>query len=185
LEQAIEFGQGSSPEALRVRQEVVAGEGLTALANAMFPGTANAAVRTTFLATMAAYDAWVYADTGTDPHAADFYPVGEGKTLAQAGGVRFDELGEEGVYFFAVRWYPTGWDTAGGVRTNYNAQVLDTTGDPIHNVFAVGGVSNRFYFGETYVGGSSLTFYPAIARRAAAKIMYVLGHDEEMDWSFE
>ena len=166
LEQGFTFAAGNSADALRVRQELARADSITDLAAALFP--TPGAARTAFLATMEAYSAWVYDDT----------PDPLGKTAIQAGGITFrdgdTDADNDPVEFFAVRWYPTGWDTAGGVRTNYNAQVIDLQGDAIPNVFAVGGVSNRFYFGETYVGGSSLTFYPAIARRAARQIMEVL-----------
>ena len=164
---------GTQAQRQRVAHELVSADTLEALALAMFnTNNVNHPSVVAFLSTMAAYDAWVAGNTGTDPHAASFFPAGFGKTLPQAAGVRFNDGAGP---FFAVRWYPSGWDTAGGVRSNSNAQVIDIYGNAISNVFAVGGVSNRFYFGETYVGGSSLTFYPAIARRATAQIIRELG----------
>ena len=163
--------RGTPADRNRVGELVVSASNIQDLASRMFPG--NAAAQSQFLATVEAYDAWVAAGTGTDPHAANFYPAGFGKTLDQAAGVRFNNA--PGRTFYAVQWFPFGFDTAGGVRTNPDAQVLDLNGQPINNVFAVGGVSNRPFFGETYVTGSSLTFYPAIAKRAAAQVLRELG----------
>ena len=174
LEGAVAFTtgtRGTQAERDRVAELVVSAPSLQALAQQMFPG--DTAAQNAFLATMTAYDGWVAANTGSDPHAANFYPAGAGKTLEQAAGVLFND--GPGRTFYAVQWFPFGFDTAGGVRTNYNAQVLDNSGAAISNVFAVGGASNRFYFGETYVTGSSLSFYPAMARRAAAQVMRELG----------
>ena len=174
LQGAVAFTQGTRGTAAdrsRVAELVVSAPTLQELAVRMFPG--NTPAQNAFLTVANQYDAWVAAGTGNDPHAANFYPVGAGKTLAQADGVRFNDA--PGRTFYAVQWFPFGFDTAGGVRTNYNAQVLDLGGQAINNVFAVGGVSNRNFFGETYVTGSSLTFYPAIARRAANQVMIELG----------
>jgi len=170
LEGAVAFAngtRGTPADRARVAELVVSAPTIEELAERMFP--ANAAARNAFLATAREYDGWVAAGTGNDPHAANFYPAGAGKTLDQAAGVRFDNA--PGRTFFAVQWFPFGFDTAGGVQTNNDAQVLDVNGQAINNVFAVGGTSNRNFFGETYVTGSSLTFYPAISRRAAAQVM--------------
>jgi len=173
LEGAVAFTtgtRGTQAERNRVAELVVSAPTIAELATKMFPGNANA--RNAFLATMTAYDGWVGANTGTDPHASNFFPANAGKTLEQAAGVRFNDA--PGRTFYAVQWYPFGFDTAGGVRTNHNAQVIATDGAAIPNVFAVGGVSNRHYIGETYVTGSSLTLYPTMAIRAAAQVMQEL-----------
>jgi len=176
LEEAVTFRNNTGVPIVqrqRVIEELVSAPSIQELAALMFPNPADAAARDAFIQTVTEYDAWVAANAGSDPHAAGFHPAGAGKTLEQAAGVRFNAAAGP---FYAVRWYPSGWDTAGGVRTNSYGQVLDTSGQAIPNVFAVGGVSNRFYFGETYVGGSSLTFYPPMARISAARILRDLGY---------
>jgi predicted small secreted protein len=173
LESAVAFTRGTrgtQTDRNRVGELVVSAPSLAELASKMFP--ADAAARNAFLSTVTAYDGWVAANTGNDPHAGNFFPAGSGKTLANAAGVRFNDA--PGRTFYAVQWYPFGFDTAGGVRTNENAQVIATDGAAIPNVFAVGGVSNRHYIGETYVTGSSLTLYPTMAIRAAAQVMQEL-----------
>jgi len=58
--------------------------------------------------------------------------------------------------FFAVRYFAFDMGTIGGVITDENYQVLDGAGNPIPGLFAVGEMSNRPYWGQIYIGGTSL-----------------------------
>jgi len=58
--------------------------------------------------------------------------------------------------FFAVRYFAFDMGTIGGVVTDVNYQVLDSAGNPIPGLFAVGEMSNRPYWGQIYIGGTSL-----------------------------
>ena len=67
--------------------------------------------------------------------------------------------------FFAVQAIPANIiGTIGGLRTTENGQVLNTTGAIIPNLFAVGEISNRSFFGQGYVGGSCLSLFAVISR---------------------
>jgi len=168
IQEAITFGQGTSPEAALVRHEVVSHQTIAGLAALMYPG--DTAAQEAFVQTLAAYEA-MFDGPGTDAIFTD--DLTPGKTNAQAAGVRF---GADDGPFYAVRFYPTGWDTAGGVKTNVYGQVL-SGGAPITNLFAVGGVSNRVYYGQTYHGGTSLTLYPGKARIVGFRVIEQLQYE--------
>lgn len=59
--------------------------------------------------------------------------------------------------FFAIRHFASDMGTMGGVVTNHYNQVLNTNGNVIPGLFAVGEMSNGAYFGMIYMGGSSLS----------------------------
>jgi len=168
IQEAIAFGAGNSPQAALVRREVVTATSIPLLAAAMFPDDTEA--QENFVATIIAYEA-MFDGPGTDATFTDILPAA--KTSAQAGGVRF---GADAGPFYAVRLYPTGWDTAGGVKTNVYGQVL-SGGNAITNLFAVGGVSNRVFYGQTYHGGTSLTLYPGKARIVGFRLLEQLRAD--------
>ena len=72
--------------------------------------------------------------------------------------------------FYAIPIYPCDLGTNGGLRTDDNAQVLDTTGKPIGGLYAVGNVSAAA-MGRTYPGagatlGPAMTFGWRAARHA-------------------
>ena len=77
--------------------------------------------------------------------------------------------------YYAVKYYPAGFDSMGGLVTNVNGQVLtkelpmmeendDIIGAPyiIPNLYAAGATSNRFIISYYYGGGTSIASYKAI-----------------------
>jgi fumarate reductase flavoprotein subunit len=73
--------------------------------------------------------------------------------------------------FYAVKVYPNSYGSMGGVVTDAGGRVLDEAGKVIPRLYAVGEVSNRDFYNESYVGGASLALYSAagwIAGKAAA-----------------
>ena len=148
--------------------EVRTGGTLEDLAGAIF-GTAGggAATRTAFVDTVTAYDNAVAAalaggnwvdplSVGRSLHdpAVDLNTTWFQKNpgAANVNLRRFDDANGP---FWAVRIYPAGSEIAGGVRTNNHQQVLDANGNPIGlgRIYAVGGTSNREFWGQVYGGG--------------------------------
>jgi fumarate reductase flavoprotein subunit len=77
---------------------------------------------------------------------------------------------EEGP-FYALEVVPTMYDTAGGVRIDPEARVVNVFGDVIPRLYAAGQVAGGVV-GETYVGGTSLSMvltFGRIAGRNAAE----------------
>lgn len=79
-----------------------------------------------------------------------------------AGRVR-DEMGRPAAHavaltqgpFYAVFYHPFNNGTIGGVVTDQQKRVLDTEGEPIPGLFAVGETANRAYWAQVYIGGTS------------------------------
>ena len=72
--------------------------------------------------------------------------------------------------FYALEVVPTMYDTAGGVRIDSDARVLNVFGDVISRLYAAGQIAGGIV-GETYVGGTSLSMvltFGRIAGRNAA-----------------
>ena len=63
----------------------------------------------------------------------------------------------EGPYYM-VHLLPGACDTLGGVKTNFDQQVLREDGTVIEGLYAVGAMSNRMYYNQYYFSGSQLTF---------------------------
>jgi thioredoxin reductase len=128
--------------------EVKKADTLTALATAMgMTGTAA----TTFVQTVTAYEATV---GGSD---AD--------SLGKPANIR-DKHFTTGP-FYAIKLYPCTFDSTGGVATDEYGRVLKSETDPtsiIPNLYAIGAVSNRDFYQQTYVGGTSLSMYSTIGR---------------------
>jgi fumarate reductase flavoprotein subunit len=68
--------------------------------------------------------------------------------------------------FYAVKVYPNSYGSMGGVVTDSSGRVLDPAGAVIPRLYAVGEVSNRDFYSESYVGGASLALYSTIGRIA-------------------
>ena len=66
-------------------------------------------------------------------------------------------IGDEGPYYM-VQMVNSGADTLGGVKTDDNRQVLREDGSIIDGLYAVGAMSNKYYYNRLYFSGSSLTF---------------------------
>jgi fumarate reductase flavoprotein subunit len=68
--------------------------------------------------------------------------------------------------FYAVKLYPNSYGSMGGVVTDSEGRVYNTAGEIIPHLYAVGEVSNRDYYNQTFVVGASLALYSAIGRTA-------------------
>jgi len=150
-----------------ISSEIVSSTSIAGLAALMFPG--NTAVQDAFIAEVVAYNTAVAAATWVDPitvqaSAAYWPPIGRGKLEDNA-------LLITGSTFYAIRIYPSGWDTFGGVITNSVGAVYNRAGVIIPGLFAVGGASNRDLFDQHYLGGTSVTIYPGIGHAAALEVM--------------
>ena len=105
--------------------------------------------------------AWV--DPLTLP--ANHHPMNLGNLGKPAGAnnanlVRFNQGP-----FFAVKFYPGTFDSTGGIVTCRLGRVLTQYGNDnsfIPNLYAIGGVSNRDFFQQNYVSGSSQTLYTTV-----------------------
>ena len=75
---------------------------------------------------------------------------------------------DEGEGLYAIYLRPSSWGTIGGVVTDDEFHVLDGSGEPIANLFAVGEMSNREFFSVFYVGGNSLALNSTAGRLAGA-----------------
>lgn len=60
--------------------------------------------------------------------------------------------------YYMVHMLPGACDTLGGVKTNYDQQVLRADGSVIEGLYATGAMSNRMYYNQSYFSGSQLTF---------------------------
>lgn len=63
----------------------------------------------------------------------------------------------EGYYLAYVQ--PSSWGTMGGAITDESFHVLDTEGNIIPNIFAIGETATGRLFGDQYVGAFSLGVY--------------------------
>jgi fumarate reductase flavoprotein subunit len=68
--------------------------------------------------------------------------------------------------FYAVKVYPNSYGSMGGVVTDSGGRVLDPSGNVIPHLYAVGEVSNRDFYNESYIGGASLALYSTVGRIA-------------------
>ena len=59
----------------------------------------------------------------------------------------------------AVKYYPTTFGSQGGVETTLEGAVINTEGEVIPGLYAVGEMSNRYYYNENYVLAASLGIY--------------------------
>jgi fumarate reductase flavoprotein subunit len=72
--------------------------------------------------------------------------------------------------FYAVKVYPNSYGSMGGVVTDTGGRVLDEVGNVIPHLYAVGEVSNRDFYNESYAGGASLALYSAAGRIAGKAV---------------
>lgn len=77
---------------------------------------------------------------------------------------------------YAVKFYPTSIGTIGGVKTNYDCQVLRADGSAIEGLFAVGEMSNRSFYNYHYVGAASLGLYSTMARLTGELVAEKVAH---------
>lgn len=68
--------------------------------------------------------------------------------------------------FYAVKFYPTTFGSTGGVETDIDGRVLNSNGDVINGLYAVGEMSNRYYYNENYILAASLGLYSTMGLRA-------------------
>ncbi len=73
----------------------------------------------------------------------------------------------EGPYYM-IQIIPACSDTLGGVKTNSSRQVLREDGSVIEGLYAVGAMSNKYYYNQLYFSGSALTFSSTDGRIAGA-----------------
>jgi fumarate reductase flavoprotein subunit len=70
--------------------------------------------------------------------------------------------------FYLIETIPAGVDILGGIKTNYDQQVLRGDDSIIAGLYAVGSMSNRQYYNQYYFSGSALTFSATAGRIAGA-----------------
>ena len=70
--------------------------------------------------------------------------------------------------YYAVKWYPTTFGSAGGVTTTDQGQVTTQDGTVIAGLYAAGEMSNRYYYNENYILAASLGLYSTMGHRAGA-----------------
>lgn len=66
--------------------------------------------------------------------------------------------------YYAVCYYPGMTGTFGGVVTDFEGRVLNADGEAIEGLYAVGEMSNREYFNQTYMGAASVSFSSTMGR---------------------
>ena len=70
--------------------------------------------------------------------------------------------------FYAVKVYPTTFGSAGGVTTTEEGRVTRQDGTVIPGLYAVGEMSNRYFYNENYILAASLGLYSTMGHRAGA-----------------
>ena len=70
--------------------------------------------------------------------------------------------------FYAVKFYPTTFGSAGGVTTTEDGRVTRQDGTVIPGLYAAGEMSNRYFYNENYILAASLGLYSTMGRRAGA-----------------
>ena len=70
--------------------------------------------------------------------------------------------------FYAVKVYPTTFGSAGGVTTTEEGRVTRQDGSIIPGLYAVGEMSNRYFYNENYILAASLGLYSTMGHRAGA-----------------
>ncbi len=88
-----------------------------------------------------------------------------------------EEFGKDAKYlkpvddgpYYMIHLVPGACDTLGGVKTNYDQQVLREDGTVIEGLYAVGAMSNRALYNQAYFSGSQLSFGATASKIAAEK----------------
>jgi len=70
--------------------------------------------------------------------------------------------------FYAVKFYPTTFGSAGGVTTTDQGCVTRQDGTIIPGLYAAGEMSNRYFYNENYILAASLAMYSTMGHRAGA-----------------
>ncbi len=70
--------------------------------------------------------------------------------------------------YYAIKLYGKTMGTFAGVKTNDDFQVLNTDGDVISNLYAVGENANRILYNQVYMSGSAVQFALTSGRLAGA-----------------
>ena len=86
-----------------------------------------------------------------------------GDTLFGKSADKMTAYAETGPYY-AVCYSPGMTGTFGGVVTDFEGHVLNADGDVIEGLYAVGEMSNREYFNQTYMGAASVSFSSTMGR---------------------
>ena len=102
-------------------------------------------------------------DEGVD---AEF---GKGDAIYGLGGTTLIPIRQ--APFYAVNVHPSNAGTIGGVKTNWNWQVLRDDGSIINGLYAGGECSNREYYAYTYMSGSGVTVALTSGRMIGEEIM--------------
>jgi len=74
--------------------------------------------------------------------------------------------------FYGVQLAPAAFVPSGGVRTDCNANVIDTWGEPIAKLFAVGNTAAHLEYGVGYQAGYSLTAAMTFAYRCVEHLQH-------------
>ena len=72
--------------------------------------------------------------------------------------------------FYAVKFYPNTFGSQGGVLTDTEGRVLNTSGSAIAGLYATGADSNRYFYNENYVLAASLGIYATTGRTTGAAV---------------
>lgn len=67
--------------------------------------------------------------------------------------------------FYAVKFYPTTFGSAGGVTTTDQGRVTRQDGTVIPGLYAAGEMSNRYFYNENYILAASLGMYSTMGHR--------------------
>ena len=138
-------------------------DAIAMLEDAVAMGEAFKADTIEALAEVAGLDA--QALSGTMSHYAEMVAGGEDTDF----GKNADCLKPiETAPFYAVTAYPVIFGSSGGVETDIDGRVLNSKGEVVEGVFAIGEMSNRYFYDLIYRGGASLVLYSAAGRLAAA-----------------
>lgn len=81
---------------------------------------------------------------------------------------------DDGPYYL-IHFVPGACDTLGGVKTNWDQQVLREDGSVIEGLYAVGAMSNRALYNQAYFSGSQLSFGATASKIAAEKAAEACG----------
>ncbi len=76
----------------------------------------------------------------------------------------------ESAPFYAVKFYPNTFGSQGGVLTDTEGRVLNTSGTAIAGLYATGADSNRYFYNENYVLAASLGIYATTGRTTGTTV---------------
>ena len=76
--------------------------------------------------------------------------------------------------YYILQIIPSITDIMGGIKTNWDFQVLREDGSVIDHLYAIGSMTNRLYYNQWYVSGSFLTFAATSGKMAGAHAVNAL-----------